>query len=416
MPATDSARLLGTLQRLLEIPATDLAGALTHAANALAESLGADKVDAFLYDDTRDSLVAVGVSTQPLSDLEKQLGLDVLPLSNGGRVVHVFNTGQVFRTGDLQSDPEELRGVKEGLKVRSTLGVPLQVGSRRRGMVMIASLQPGFFSDDDETFARSAVHWVGVVAHRAALLEEIERNARHEGRRTAAEELVTVLAHDIRNYLAPVTGRLYMVRHRAQGDGRERDLEDIVGALNAVSRLGGLVSNLLDIARIDRGLFELDLEPVDLVALVREAAAALSTPGHAIVVEASDAVVVTGDPARMRQCLDNLLSNAINHSPAEAAVNVFITRVHAAGRDCGQVEVVDQGAGIPQDILPHLFERFVTGRGKEGGMGLGLHLARRIAVAHGGDVTAEAGSGGARFLARFPLFEAARRPASVSPP
>src|SRR5688572_21680405 len=194
-PTADTARLLATLQRLLEIQADGMATALTHAANTIAESLDADKVDAFLYDDSRDSLVAVGTSTQPLSNLQKALGLDVLPLSNGGRVVHVFRTGEVFRTGDLQSDPEELRGIKEGLRIKSKLGIPLEVAGKRRGMVMVASLKPDHFKAEDESFARSVVHWVGVIAHRAELIQEIERGALENGRRAAAEELVTVLAH-----------------------------------------------------------------------------------------------------------------------------------------------------------------------------------------------------------------------------
>src|SRR3954467_1159929 len=111
MDTNAADRYLVTLQRLLEIPAADLQSALTHATNALAEALQADKVDAFLYDERRDSLVAVGTSTQPLSNLQKKLGLDVLPLSNGGRVVYVYKTGEVFRTGDLQQDPEELKGI-----------------------------------------------------------------------------------------------------------------------------------------------------------------------------------------------------------------------------------------------------------------------------------------------------------------
>jgi signal transduction histidine kinase len=406
--AADPSRSLITLQRLLEIPAGDTKSALTHACNALADSLAADKVDAFLYDEPRDSLVAVGTSTQPLSNLQKRLGLDVLPVSNGGRVVHVYRTGEVFRHGDLLADAEELRGVKEGLRIRSKLGIPLIVGGERRGMVMIASLQPGYFTEADETFARSAVHWVGMVAHRAELIADIEQNAVAQGRRTAAEELVTVLAHDLRNYIAPVSGRLYTLRHRAESDNRVQDLEDIAMALAGMSRLSGLIGNLLDVARLDRGLFDLDLEAVDLVAMAREAAATLATSEHEIVVSASDAVIVAGDPARLRQCIDNLLANAVNHSPRMAPVNVFLSRIDIDATAFGQVEVRDEGPGIPEEVLPTLFERFATGRGKEGGLGLGLYLARRIAAAHGGDITAQQAPGkGACFRVRVPLYQQA---------
>jgi signal transduction histidine kinase len=227
-----------------------------------------------------------------------------------------------------------------------------------------------------------------------------------QGRRVAAEELVTVLAHDLRNYVAPVSGRLYALRHRAEAQDRADDVEDVNVAVRGVARLSGLIGNLLDVARLDRGLFELDIEPVDLVALAREAAATLATPEHEIVVNTSTAVVVAADPARLRQCIDNLLANAINHSPKSAPVNVLLSLAGLDGRTFGQVEVIDEGPGIPEDILPNIFERFVTGRGREGGLGLGLYLSKRIAAAHGGDLTAAQKTGkGACFLLRLPLYE-----------
>src|SRR4051812_8378137 len=165
-------RLLDTLQRLLAIPAADLKNALSLACNAVADALAADKVDAFLYDDSRDCLVALGTSSTPLSSQQKKLGLDVLQVSNGGRVVYVFQTGKTFVTGRLLEDPEELRGIKSGLKIQSKIGVPLEIAGRRRGMIMIASLRPDFYGPSDVKFAESVARWVGIVAHRAELVHE----------------------------------------------------------------------------------------------------------------------------------------------------------------------------------------------------------------------------------------------------
>lgn len=411
-PGVEPARALVTLQRLLEIPAADLGNALVHAADALAEAFAADKVDAFLYDESRDSLVAMGVSTQPLSNLEKSLGLDVLPISNGGRVVEVYKTGRLFRSGDVQSDEDEVRGIREGLKVQSSLGVPLHIGSERRGVVMIASLKKNFFTEGDESFVRSAAAWVGMVAHRAELMEEISRNALEEGRRAAADELVTVLAHDVRNYLAPISGRLYLLRQKAEdgGDAASREHADM--ALRGVTGLTKLVTNLLDVARIDRGLFDLDLEPMDLADVAREAASALSRTDHEVLVKASASIVVAADRARLRQCLDNLISNALGHSPQGAPVNVFIEEYIEEDKRWGHLRVVDEGPGIPQEILPHIFDRFVTGRVKSGGVGLGLYLANRIAQAHGGRIEVESPPGkGARFTLRLPAY----RPEDADP-
>ena len=402
----EPARALVTLQRLLEIPAGDLKTALIHASNAMADAFAADKVDAFLYDDTRDSLVAGGSSTQPLSNLQRNLGLDVLPLSNGGRSVQVYKTRTVFRDGNVQADPEELRGIREGLKIRSQLGVPLEIGAKLRGIVLVVSLKPDYFSESDEAFVKSAAAWVGMVAHRAELTKEISRNAVEQGRRAAAEELVTVLAHDVRNYLAPISGWLSVMRHYAD-ERQDRQAQDHAeAALRGVKGLSKLVSDLLDVARIDRGLFDLDLDSVDLVAIAREAADMLSAADHPILVTAAGPILVTADRARLRQCLDNLISNAVTHSPRGAPVNVFVERWEIEGKTWGRLAVIDEGPGVPEHLIPHIFERFMSGRVKSGGVGLGLYLANRIAQAHGGDIAVESAAGkGARFVLRIPIYQ-----------
>jgi signal transduction histidine kinase len=407
----EPARALTTLQRLLEIPGLDLHTALVHASNALADAFSADKVDAFIYDEARDSLAALGTSTQPLSNLQKNLGLDVLPISNGGLVVRVFQSGEVLRTPDAQQEADELKGIKEGLRIRGLLAVPLSIASKRRGVIAIASLEPDFFGHADEAFVKAAATWVGVVAHRAELMEEIGRNALEQGRRAAADELITVLAHDVRNYLAPISERLYLLRHDAEKREDKTASEHAQRALRSVTGLSKLVTNLLDVARLDRGLFDLDLEPVDLVAIAEEAAGILSRPDHPVIVEASSAVLIAADRVRLRQCLDNIISNALGYSPRSAPVNVFIDEYNEDGIRWARVEVVDEGPGVPQEMLAHIFDRFVSGRVKSGGMGLGLYLANRIAQAHGGRIHVESEPGkGARFKLSLPLHQ--RAPAS----
>jgi signal transduction histidine kinase len=395
-------RQLELLEALLRAPAADLQATLSRVSDLVAGATAADKIVAVIYDRRRDSLFAVGASTQPLSALQRQLGLDVLPLSNGGRPAAVYETGETYFSGRVDQDAEELRGIREALAVRSAIGVPLELGGERRGMLMVASQQPDFFAPEDARFIEIVGHWVGIVAHRAELAEEIGRNALEQGRRAAAEELVTVLAHDLRNYLSPLTLRLELLASRAQRDGRADDARDLEAARRSLGRLGGLVSDILDVARIDQGVFQMELERVDLRALVQETASLLATPEHPVLLRIQDGgpITVAADSGRLRQCLENIVSNAIQKSPANAAVTVFVSnneqRVH--------VDIVDEGPGIPPDILPHVFERFVSGKRREGGLGLGLYLAKRIAAVHGGDLTVESPPGkGARFTLTLPV-------------
>ena len=398
-------RVLDTLERLLELPAGDVKTALSSAVDLVARATGADKVDAFLYDSTRDSLVAVGTSNQPLSAMQRKLGLDVLPLSNGGRAVQVYRTGETFVTGRLEDDPDELRGIKEGLGIRSQVGTPLVVAGTRRGMLMLASLKPDFFTADDVRFAEAVARWTATVAHRAELAEEISRNAAEQGRRAGAEELITVLAHDLRNLIGPIDALVRLVYGRAERDARRRDVADLEVAQRAIGRLRDLTSDILDVARIDQGLFQGVPERVDLGALIEATAATVSGPSHPVHVRitAAGPLLVMAEQARLRQCLENLILNAIQKSPRDAAGEVLIW---SETRDTGEwalVEIVDQGPGVPRDLLPHIFDRYASGRQREGGLGLGLYLARQIATMHGGELTVDSPPGsGARFRLTLP--------------
>lgn len=400
-----SQRLLDVLEQLFQIEGYDLKATLLQVSDVVARVSGADKVDAFLYDGTRDSLVAVGSSSQPLSMLQRELGLDVMPVSNGGRVVEVYKSGKTFRCARVDQDTQELAGVRDALKVRSHLGVPLQIGAECRGVVFLASLQPEFFTEDDARFMETVARWLGMATHRAELAESISHAAREQGRRAGAEELVTVLAHDLRNYLMPLHMRLNILRMRAENGGREDELRDIELLGRSIDRLGGLVNDILDVSRLDAGLFHLVPQRIELAALVGEVVNGLQSAQHAIhlTVQQGDDVQVSGDPRRLRQCLENVLANAIQKSPPTAIIHVFVRREERSDRPrCAVVEIIDEGPGIPPEQLPHVFDRYHSNR--EGGLGLGLYMAKRIAALHHGDLLAESPPGkGARFTLKLPL-------------
>jgi signal transduction histidine kinase len=266
-------------------------------------------------------------------------------------------------------------------------------------------VKPELWNADDVSFSEAVVRWVGVLAHRAELAEQIAANAVEQGRRAVAEELITVMAHDLRNYLAPIDMRIRMVRRRLEQDGRAADQRDLDMALKALARLGGIVGDMLDVARIDRGVLQIEARPTALVALVEEIGAAIATPDHPIVVRAAEELIVLADPRRVRQCVENVLANALKHSPRDAAVTVQISRRARDGDDAAHIEIIDEGPGVDPGVGQHIFDRFVTGERKHGGLGLGLYLAKRIAVLHGGDLTFHSQPGkGARFELVLPLY------------
>ena len=126
-------RLLATLERLLELPATEVKVTLGQAAQLIAEVLAADKVDIFFHDNTNETLVALGTSDTPMGRKQKAIGLDRLPMANGGRVVEVFLTGISHLTGHADQDPKELPGIKVSLGIRSSAITVLEAGTQHRG-------------------------------------------------------------------------------------------------------------------------------------------------------------------------------------------------------------------------------------------------------------------------------------------
>src|SRR5215207_5283810 len=113
----DDDRLLTTLQRLLMITAPELRPALDQASTLIGEAIGADKVDVFLYEALTNSLVALGTSNTPMGRRQHELGLDRMPLVNGGPPSTVFQTGASYQTGRADLDPDQPRGTVDGLGV-----------------------------------------------------------------------------------------------------------------------------------------------------------------------------------------------------------------------------------------------------------------------------------------------------------
>src|SRR5437764_4853022 len=105
-------RLLSTLEGLLELPATEVKATLNQATSLIAEVLTADKVDVFFHDPLSETLVALGTSDTPMGRKQRAIGMDRLPLANGGRTVQVFLTGTSYLNRHADQDPEELVGVK----------------------------------------------------------------------------------------------------------------------------------------------------------------------------------------------------------------------------------------------------------------------------------------------------------------
>jgi two-component system, OmpR family, sensor kinase len=207
-----------------------------------------------------------------------------------------------------------------------------------------------------------------------------------------AEEFIAILAHDLRNYIASVHGRLALLQRRAPLGHQELDGQLVASAKETLERMDRLIANVLDTVRMQRGFFELMLQPVDLVLLARDCAELLQTDSTPIMLHLPPKARVHGDEERLRQALHNLLANAIQHSPSGAPVTLRLAVETRADGPWMVLTVSDRGAGIPPDMLPQIFERFTAGP-RSTGLGLGLYLVRGITLAHGGTLTVRSAAG-----------------------
>ena len=202
------------------------------------------------------------------------------------------------------------------------------------------------------------------------------------------DDVLAVVAHDLRNPVHTVLGAAGVVEVIPSGEAHDRHVQMIQRAARRMERL---ISDLLDVASIESGTLSMRKAPVDLTALVSEVLELLEAQARERKIEIHreiehDVPVVMGDHDRLLQVLSNLIGNAIKLTAEGGNVRLRLTR----SGDEVVVSVVDTGIGISPDDLPHVFERFWRARdAKAKGVGLGLSIASGIVEAHGGRIWAE---------------------------
>jgi signal transduction histidine kinase len=232
-------------------------------------------------------------------------------------------------------------------------------------------------------------------ASRSAVVDSLARQ----------REFVADASHELRTPLTAVLANLELLEEELAGEQRET----AVAALRSTKRMRRLVADLLLLARADTSR-EAPHRPIDLSSVLIEAAAELEPVAqeHHLSVEVGEACVVDGARDELHRVALNLMENALKHTEAGTAIRAGVSR---DGDDVVLV-VEDDGPGVPDDIAPRVFERFVRGSSDRGGStGLGLSIVRAVAETHGGSVELEKSSSGrgARFVVRLP--SAARKEA-----
>ena len=250
------------------------------------------------------------------------------------------------------------------------------------------------------------VHWFGTNTDITAQ-REASNALRQADRRK--DEFLAMLAHELRNPLAPITAAADFLKIGKPDEARIRQVTAIIS--RQASHMTGLIDDLLDVSRVTRGLITLERKPAPLAALVSEAVEQVrplvkAKDHHLELHMPPDQALVLGDRKRLVQIFANLLGNAAKYTPDGGRIDLHIR----VGRDQVEVCVSDNGIGMSPDLVARAFELFSQGERSadrsQGGLGIGLALVKSLVELHGGAVSAEsAGPGsGSRFVVTLPRF------------
>jgi signal transduction histidine kinase len=410
--AAEAERLRDELGRRV-----DLLEATSRAARALGSSLDLDRAFAAFVRELRNLLpfdraailLADGGSARVLATAgvgaEDYLEPGSAITVPGSILEAVIEDGRTIYREDIAEErhPEEAGLVALG--VRARVLAPLQLGTRSIGALAISRTEPASFGKEE----------LGLVTLLGRLVATAVQNLRtYEAERATVDELrrlsslradfVSMVSHELRSPMAAVIGSARTLQARWRELRPEQREAFLAVIADETTRLAALVGDVLDTSRIEAGSFGYRFDEVDLAEVLRDSVAAAEIGQDEVRLSTELPVAlprVRGDAERLRQLVDNLISNAIKYSDSGGEVRV------EARADDGHVvvRVRDTGPGIRSEHHAQIFEKFGRAAGSaKPGTGLGLFLSRSFAEAHGGSLDVESIPGeGAVFTLRLPL-------------
>ncbi|MDQ4080288.1 MAG: PAS domain S-box protein [Gemmatimonadota bacterium] len=287
------------------------------------------------------------------------------------------------------------------LRPRSMITVPLRVSRKIIGVLSLCSAESGrHFGPDDLALAEELARRAGSAIENAQLYHAAQQATR------ARDEILAVVAHDLRNPLGTITMAVQLLSDVPPGARTSTGSRPVEIIRRSAARMDRLIQDLLEIRRIEAGQLAIEARPVSVPTVVEEAAEMLKpladAQSIALHVELPDTMPrIMADPARIQQVLSNLVGNALKFTPVGGRIRISASRIER--EVC--LKVQDTGPGIPADQLPHIFGRFWQAkRGDRRGLGLGLAIAKGLVEAHGGRIWAESPPGeGSSFFFTVPV-------------
>ncbi|MBI4386640.1 MAG: GAF domain-containing sensor histidine kinase [Elusimicrobia bacterium] len=373
----------------------------------IAKALEADLCAFLLYDDKAGELVTQ-VGAYGLSGDEGSLYR--LPITNDkSSSIRVFLTGMPFVTGDAQSDPRVISRYAKLWRCHSLIVVPLSLRDRRIGVMRVGSFKKDYFTSDHLQLLQLIAEEAVVLVESALLTRKLaEANQKLSEINKLKDEFVSTASHEFKTPLTTVKGFLTVLLQGEAGPLTEQQRRFLKISQSATDRLTALVSDLLDLSRLEAGV-SMDFVPVSLAQLAEECRhdhepQARARAVHMEVSCPPSLPQVRGDAKWLRQLLDNLISNALKFTPAGGTVAIL-------GEEMGdvvRVTVKDTGVGINAEDQQRIFDKFYRANNRDltnpPGTGLGLAIVKFIIDKHEGRVWVDSEPGkGSNFHFILPL-------------
>lgn len=406
IPGADSRQMIATLARLVEISLTlnstlELDELLNLIIAAAMDELKCEAASILLYDEKHNCLnfiSAGGSASGRLSQIP-------VPLQ-GSLAGTIFLEEQPLLINDVAEDPRHYRQVNEqvGFHTRSLLGVPMRTQDRVTGVLEALNKRQGKFSSQDAHILSILASQAAVAIRNAQMLSAL-RSAHEDLSRLEKmkRQFMAVASHELRTPLSAVLGYASLMKDQDPSD----EYTEMV--LSAALQMRDLIERMTNLNLLQLGVMEMDLKPTSLSEVIQAASAdlsgAVSAKKQRLELDLpQENVLVQADAEKLHVVLENLLSNAIRFTPQGGEIRLQLLPLeHEA-----VISLTDNGIGIAQAELERIFAGFYQIEDpltrKNGGLGLGLSIARELVVQHQGQIWAESGGlgKGTTFKVRLP--------------
>jgi signal transduction histidine kinase len=403
-------RRVETLRRLHSLLRQEYHGAdtpeiLARSAEAIAAFTRAERVWFFLLDSQSSRLQAAWPAWNLSEDAAEKLQVTV-----GARSVvsDVFRRGELSVVADLGRLSEEDPALPRALAASNAILCPLKTEKETLGVV-VATDRPGGFGQEESDAMTSFADAASLLLRNARLYSTLQGTVEELRRASRLKDyFLQNVNHELRTPLTSIVGWTDLLEEEPVGEETMR--RGLKQSRQAARVLLALIDDLLDLARMDRGTLSLDLATValpDVLSRAMETVRLMADSKGVVLILAplpDSMPPVRADLLRLQQILWNLLANSIKFTPRHGRVIVRVEREEQTYL----VSVEDDGIGIPENELPHVFDRFRQADGsatrRHPGMGIGLALARSLVELHGGTIRAQSDPGrGSRFTFSLPI-------------